>query len=420
MSSITINKPIEGNKKNNTLTNKKTGMTAMYGYAGNDTYIVNNLSKSLTGIFDKSGKDNLHIKNLNGSNLVFMFDIATSDDKKAEDELDIIQKNKFDSVINQLNTYGKTKDKYDMPKGGLIGIDDYLGNTNNIQADGKYGSNFGNGYIEKIYTTNSTGTEYVLNVKSYIKKLTPILSDFYEKNKTLIKQEDEATIKQLVNLYKNTPINMKVKGSKKADKIFGGNGKDKIYANSGNDTIKAAGGNDIIKGEKGNDKIYAGKGNDKIYGGKGNDIINAGTGTNNIYIAKNDGDDIILNGKGSDTIIFSGEKFKNLKAKFSGSDLVIKHSGGKVTLKNYKKVNHSVEFIKGASTKKAITSFFPAAKKYADVPTTSAFAVRAIQATIASWVSPGDDLANIQTAINDPMVNNTPLTTFADNNFNQI
>lgn len=423
MSSIKINeKPIKGNKKNNTLVNKQIGLTAMYGYAGNDKYIINNISNSFTLISDKSGKDSLHIKNINGNNLIFMFDIATGDNKKPGDELEIFQKNKLETIAKQLTTFAETNDKYDMPKGGIIGINDYMGNTNNIQADGKYGSNFGNGYIEKIYTTNSTGTEYVLNVKSYIKKFTPILNDFYEKNKTLIEQEDEATEKQLINLYKKAPINMKITGSKKADKILSGNGTDKIYANAGNDTIKSAGGNDIIKADKGNDRIYAGAGNDKIYGGKGNDIIDAGTGKNYIYIAKDDGDDIIKNGKGIDTIIFKDEKFKNIKLKFSKEDLVISHSGDKVTLKNYKKVNHSAQYIKIGNTKKSIDSLLHSPKFTNNIKSfksSDELSIDAIRADVANWTSTTNDgISDIVSAMNDTNIDNATITTFINDQYN--
>lgn len=435
MSSIKINeKPIKGNKKNNTLVNKQTGLTAMYGYAGNDKYIINNLSKSITLISDSSGKDSLQINNMNGNKLFFTFDVNTETFDDISSEFDIIKKDNAMSIINKFRTAAISENIYDFPKGGAIGIDDFMGNTNRIQTSGSYGKTFGNGYIENIYTVNSTGVKYKYNVKKYIADVVPKVKTFimnnqpgedddalfYDTTEDIMEEADSTTIKNLINIYKNTPINMKITGSKKTDKIFGGNGKDKIKANAGNDIIKAAGGNDIIKGDNGNDKIYGGKGNDKIYGGKGNDTINAGAGTNNIYIAKKDGDDIILNGKGTDTLIFSGEKFKNLKAKFSGNDLVITHTGGKVTLKNYKKVDHSVQFIKAGSTKKAVTSFFPAAQKYADIPATSALAIKAIQANVASWVSSCDDLANIPAATNDPLVNNSTLATFVDNNFNQI
>ena len=120
---------------------------------------------------------------------------------------------------------------------------------------------------------------------------------------------------------------------------------------------------DTIKGSKGNDTIIAGNGDDKIYAKKGNDVINAGKGINILYFAKNDGKNTVINGKGTDILIVKNDKFSNLKAKFSGNNLVLKYTGGEIILKDYKKGEHSAKYIQVGEKRKAIEDILPAHKK---------------------------------------------------------
>ena len=111
---------------------------------------------------------------------------------------------------------------------------------------------------------------------------------------------------------------------------------------------------DTIKGSKGADTIIAGDGNDEIYAGKGNDKINAGDGINILYFSKNDGKNTVFDGGGTDILIVKNDKFKNLKVRFSGNDVILKYTGGQIILKDYQNGNHSAQYIQFGNERKAI------------------------------------------------------------------
>lgn len=153
--------------------------------------------------------------------------------------------------------------------------------------------------------------------------------------------------------------------SKKLDKIVLANGKrasilkDATLKISGSGTINGSDYNETIKGSRRADRIYAKGGNDNITAGKGDDIINAGTGTNNIYFAKRHGDDVILNGGGVDTLVFNKMEQGDVKAKYLGKNLVLYYTGGSVTLKDFKKGNHSAKYVQFGSVKKSVEDLVP-------------------------------------------------------------
>ncbi len=159
--------------------------------------------------------------------------------------------------------------------------------------------------------------------------------------------------------------------------------------------------NDTIIGSKNDDTILAGKGNDVIKAKKGDDVINAGKGENKIYFAKNDGDDTIISGKGTDTLIFKNMKASNIKAKFSGSDVILSYTGGTITLKDYKKGNHSAKFIKVNGKKTEIADLLPASKSSKNSKVIKAASFKAVgtgkksdienvKSAVAGWVGTSD------------------------------
>lgn len=146
--------------------------------------------------------------------------------------------------------------------------------------------------------------------------------------------------------------------------------------------------NDTIKGSKGADTIIAGDGNDEIYAGKGNDKIMAGKGTNILYFSKNDGKNTVYNGRGTDILIVKNDKFKNLKASFSGNDAILKYTGGEIILKNYKNGNHSAQYIQFGNERKAIDDILPAYQKTKTTKSDSSLNLAdtsLIQSNVAEW-----------------------------------
>lgn len=120
---------------------------------------------------------------------------------------------------------------------------------------------------------------------------------------------------------------------------------------------------DTIKGSKGADTIIAGDGNDEIYSGKGNDKINAGEGINILYFSKNSGKNTVYSGGGTDILIVKNDKFKNMKVRFSGNDVILKYTGGQIILKDYQNGNHSAQYIQFGNERKAIDDILSAYQK---------------------------------------------------------
>ncbi len=156
-----------------------------------------------------------------------------------------------------------------------------------------------------------------------------------------------------VNAGKGNDI-INFKKSKYKNTLNGQDGNDVIYGGTKADKINGGNGNDKLYGYGGNDKIYGGNGEDKIWGGKGNDYINAGKGINTIYHNTGDGDDTIVSGSGDDSIVFNfagGNDLGLLKlnasiSRTNSNDLIITRTdGGSVTLKDYMKGGHSVNYI---------------------------------------------------------------------------
>ena len=364
---VKINKTIKGTRKNDTLVNKNTsGYTLMQGGAGNDTYIINTISKTFTDINDTKGTDNVQIKGANGNDLLFFFDVVVDESYgNVGDELFVIDKKNMNTALKQMQKFlANPNASKNIPQSGAVCIDYYFGNTNNIQENGKLGTNYGNNHIEKIYAVNSTGAKYLYDLKPYFKTareriLTFLQNNGYNAASDVLLSNNETHKKALINIYKNTPINYTVTGSAKNDKLTGGSGNDLIKGNNGNDNINGANGNDKLYGGAGNDNINGSNGNDKLYGEAGNDVLNGGAGNDQltggkgkdklytgagndtVYFNKGDGADTLYKGSGADTLRFNNfaniSKLKSgLKMSKSGNNLVIKYtSKDSVTLYNY-------------------------------------------------------------------------------------
>ena len=328
-----INIPIIGNNKKNKLINiYNSGFTYMSGKKGNDTYIINNISQTATEIEDTKGRDALILNNIKGNALVFLFDVMVNEDFSEnilpDDGLYIIKSNMLTDVVNQLGKFMRNPNDYNnLPQNGITEILYYFGDTNNIQSNGKYGKKMGTGYIENIYT-DSKGVRYAFDLKSYVNEVRPkvlkLLKKYgYNSTNELLVSKNKKIKNKVLKIYQNSAVKYTITGNKNANSITGGNG------------------DDIIKA------------------GKGNDKINAGLGNNLIYFAKNDGKDTVLNGNGNDTLVFSNEKLNRIKGKYSGNHVVISYTGGKITLKNYKKGNHSAQYFKVGNTTKAVDDLLP-------------------------------------------------------------
>ncbi len=378
---------ITGTNFNDTLHNESdSGLTVMLGKAGNDKYIIDNIQSTVSEIEDTKGTEKLYIDNIKTNDLAFFFDIAVSDSQNQHpsDELFIIKSNMINDFYSQLKGYLQDPDSFTKYlKNGIVSIDYFMGNTNNVQSDGNLGTTYGNGLIEEIYARNNTSSECKIDIKKYLAAAAPKVLAFlqekgYNSSAEVILNGDETLVKQLFAVYKSVPINSIIQGTKKDDKLYGNTGNDKIYGKNGDDTINGNAGNDSIKGgndddsisgnsgkdtllgENGNDTIKAGLGNDSIVGGKGNDKIYFQRGNNIASFANGHGKDTIYSGKDSDTIRFASiSNTDDIKSKVtvkkSNNDLILNYtSKDKITLKNYYKTGTSVDKLM-AKNKKSIT-----------------------------------------------------------------
>ena len=276
--------------KEDTLTNKnsKSGLTIMAGKSGDDTYIVNNISKNWTVINDKDEEEDLTpadpnnkllVKNIDPKNSFLFFDVAIKNSdyniqSKIDDGLYIINKGMTDPVLSQFKAFIQTGDFNKFSK-GAIGVEYYFGDTNNWNGS-EYGSTYGGGYINTIQISDSKGTVYTLDQHSYINDVREQVSEYLKNTlyKTVLELlnncEDSKIVNELIDIYKNATLKFTdITGSSKANTI---------YANDG-DTY--------INGAKGDDIIYAGEGTKTItiYNDHGNDTIYLGeNSTSKVYL----------------------------------------------------------------------------------------------------------------------------------------
>jgi Ca2+-binding RTX toxin-like protein len=138
-------------------------------------------------------------------------------------------------------------------------------------------------------------------------------------------------------------------GSQTADRFSTLGGNDVVQAGLGNDTVMGGDGSDILMGESGTDYLSGEAGNDVLYGNKEIDFLDGGAGDD--LILGNRENDVLTGGTGADTFFFATDAQGNdtvtdfnaaegdrlsfttaYSTSSSGSDLVITHGGGTVTL----------------------------------------------------------------------------------------
>ncbi|QSJ20483.1 hypothetical protein JYQ62_18375 [Nostoc sp. UHCC 0702] len=91
-------------------------------------------------------------------------------------------------------------------------------------------------------------------------------------------------------------------GNSANNALLGGAGYDDLRGGAGNDNLNGGEGDDSLNGDEGIDNLYGGEGNDNLYGGAGNDNLYGGAG-NDTYILDGTTDTINENAnEGTDTI----------------------------------------------------------------------------------------------------------------------
>jgi hypothetical protein len=113
----------------------------------------------------------------------------------------------------------------------------------------------------------------------------------------------------------------RIRGSKRADRMFGsiagdtiraGKGKDRVRAREGDDCVKGGGGRDRLFGDEGSDEVKGNRGRDHVKGGSGRDVLADvgkgrdrlnGGGGGDVIRARAGGKDIVLCGSGRDRAI---------------------------------------------------------------------------------------------------------------------
>ena len=148
-----------------------------------------------------------------------------------------------------------------------------------------------------------------------------------------------------VNLKGNDVFNSK--GGN--DRLYVGDGNDAVRAGAGNDIVWGGKGNDVLRGGGGRDRLFGEAGNDKLFGDRGNDKLFGGAGRD--VLDGKAGNDLLVGGAGPDVFKFTGKfgsdrikdytdgvdkfslNFAKVKSiKQSGSDTVITHADGKITV----------------------------------------------------------------------------------------
>ena len=83
------------------------------------------------------------------------------------------------------------------------------------------------------------------------------------------------------------------------------------------------------------DNFYGTTGNDIINGGKGDDYLSGQVGNDSYIFYSGDGNDTIVDWQGKNSITFGDMALADISFEFNAADLLIKYSGGAITLNNY-------------------------------------------------------------------------------------
>jgi Ca2+-binding RTX toxin-like protein len=437
----TGNDTVNGGKGNDYISGGK-GNDKLYGNDGNDTILGGRGNDTIKGgkgdDIIKGGKGNDIIKGGKGDDIIYTgFGVNTINIAKGDGN-DIIyhQGSKTTIDLDEFDRYGdmsfsKNLDDLEMTfthydgtqetitfknyfENGKIVSDEIYFKTPVMQVVPMYGIPFLNppvepelqevmeGYFERLKyapppflgsddTAESTdvSAEPVSSVNAPLLAVTKYATP-------LIFQEPEIVIQEPIMKYAPPPIYGYTSDNVKLSTLLNMNGL--TITEGKNNKYKGTDFDDTITGSDSSDTILAGKGNDKIHAQKGNDVINAGKGINILYFSKNDGKNTVLNGKGTDILIIEDEKIGNLKAKYSGNNLVIKYTGGEIILKDYKKGGHSAQYIQAGNTRKEIDSIISASKTSRTVKNSVSNnnVIENVKSETTGWLAnSNDDISNV-------------------------
>lgn len=277
--------------KNDVLESSNKGLNYLAGRKGDDTYIIRNLSNTVTYIDDSvisarndddsyefwnkylgdnpyftpiedskdNGNDTLQINNIKANDLFLFFDVYNKnsqnnlgDDIEIKDGLFLFKKSAINSVKSQLSKAFSGK----IPSNGMVRINAYFSDSIASETDSNSDSsstedniNYAENRIENIKTTQN-GVEKVIDIEKYFKetqlKVREVLEKYgYSLASEMLMKANTKQRNELLNCYK-TPMDLVITDTKNNDKI---------YAEAGADTIKLSGGNDIIYNTNSADKL---------------------------------------------------------------------------------------------------------------------------------------------------------------------
>ena len=295
-----VNEEKYGNNSANTLVNNKKGYTYMSGLKGNDTYIVENISKSFTEIDDSNrldesenpgpvngngipttnfGNDTIQIKNVKANDLALFFDVSLAPNVEASapsDELYIVKKSAMSSVVKQVMKVEELWAQYEdvspalseseieklvmqkaAPQSGAVYIPYQFGDTNNA------GSQMSASAIERIQVVDGkTGFVKTIDMREYIAEVKEEVVELLQEVKKLgLKNYYNESIRsafqlvnsshtkyknKLFNIYKSEELDITIEGTRGNDKLVGENGDNTFL-------FKEGSGHDVITSSKGDD-----------------------------------------------------------------------------------------------------------------------------------------------------------------------
>lgn len=257
---------IEGTAKNNIL-DGKTGADTMIGYAGNDTYYVDNVG-------DRVVED----ANAGTDTIITSIDYALGRDSNIE---------------RLILAEGSAA----LRATGGDGAETITGNSADNVIDGGLGADRMTGGLgNDTFHVNEAGD-----------KVIELAGEGIDTVITLIDYTLGATLENLVaetgahalRLTGNGLDNV-VTGGDWADTLLGLGGNDTLAGGGDSDTLDGGAGDDILRGDDGSDTLIGGLGNDWLEGGAGQDSLDGGGGNDTLLGGA--ADDTLLGGDGNDTL----------------------------------------------------------------------------------------------------------------------
>lgn len=251
------------------LINKNKGFTEMGAGNGDDTYIINDISKSFTKITDgyqtvdrdsslenkavNPDIDTLIVKNVNANDLMFFFDvnINATTANTLDNNFFIIRKKGYNSAFTQILKY---YDSDIAPQSNAILVEDYYKNLDTYNAESGM-PDISSGYISKLQVVDKAGITKTIDLSSYIPTVTQKVRDLLKNTnfttaEALLKNGSNKQKSELLKIYKNNLVNIEIVGTSSNNKLTGeanvtntfvfkaGDGKDKIIAGNGTDIVK--------------------------------------------------------------------------------------------------------------------------------------------------------------------------------------